>query len=90
MFGDFFLYEAARLVLQQQFMLRNCQRFTSVSPSFHLRCKSALPSLFLRYCSITCPSLLHRCSIVSMDNRWIIDGLLMDYLRRKSINTIAR
>ena len=67
-----------------------CRGIANVSPPFYLRCKSALPSLFLRYCSIACPSLLHRCSIVSMDNRWIIDGLLMDYLRRKSIDTIAR
>ena len=75
MFGDFFLYEAARLVLQQQFMLRNCQRFTSVLPSLYLRCNSALPSLFLRYCSIACPSLLHRFDGQSMDYRWITDGL---------------
>jgi len=36
-----------------------------------------MPS-FLRSYSIATPSLLHRYSIVSMDNRWIIDGLSMD------------
>ena len=78
MFGVFFQYEVAPLVWQQQIMQRN-----------HLCFPSVLPSLFLRYCSIACPSLHHRCFIVSMDNRWIIDGLLMDYLRRKSDNTMT-
>ena len=36
-----------------------------------------MPS-FLRSCSIAAPSLLHRYSIVSMDNRWTTDGLSMD------------
>ena len=79
MFGDCFQYEVVRLVLQQQIMQRN-----------HLCLPSVLPSLFLRCCSIASPSLVHRYSIVSMDNRWIIDGLLMDYLRRMSDNTRVR
>ena len=62
MFGVFFQYEVAPLVLQEQIMSRNC-----------LRLPFALP----------------RCSIVSMDYRWIIDGLLMDYLRSKSDNTMV-
>ena len=79
MFGVFFQYEVARLAWQQQIIQRN-----------HLCLPSGLPSLFFRCFSIATPSLLHRCSIVSMDNRWIIDGLLMDYLRRRSYNTRAR
>ena len=78
MFGVFFQYEVAPLVLQEQIMQRN-----------HPRLFSIVTPLFLRYCSIACPSLLHRCSIETMDYRWIIDGLLMDYLRRKSVDTMA-
>ena len=37
---------------------------------------------FLRRYSIATPSLLHRKSIVSMEYRWTIDGLSMDYLMR--------
>jgi hypothetical protein len=40
--------------------------------------------LFFRFSSVVAPSLLHRLSIETMDYRWIIDGLSMDYLRRKS------
>ena len=79
MFGVFFQYEVAPLVLQEQIMQEN-----------HPRLFSIVTPLFLRSTSVTTPSLVHRCSIETMDYRWIIDGLLMDYLRRKSIDTIAR
>ena len=46
---------------------------------------SFCPLLVRRY-SIASPSLVHRYSIVSMENRWIIDGLLMDYLMREKGN----
>ena len=79
MFGVFFQYEVAPLVLQEQIMQENHPRLFSIVTPLFLRPSSALP-----------PLLLHRFSIETMDYRWIIDGLLMDYLRRKSIDTIAR
>ena len=79
MFGVFFQYEVAPLVLQEQIMQEN-----------HPCLFSIVTPLFLRSSSVTAPSLVHRYSIVSMDNRWIIDGLLMDYLRRMSDNTRVR
>ena len=39
---------------------------------------------FLHRLSIVSPSFLHRSSIETMDHRWSIDGVSMEYLRRKS------
>ena len=59
--------------------------FLYTSSSYHplllLFSSSSGPKLLHRY-SIATPSLLHRYSIETMDNRWIIDGLLMDYLMK--------
>ena len=41
-------------------------------------------SLFFPCSSYVGPSLLHRCSIVTPSKRWTIDGVTMEYLRRKS------
>ena len=41
------------------------------------------PDIFLR-CSYVPPSLVHRYSIETMDHRWSIDGVSMEYLRWNS------
>ena len=46
-------------------------------------CKSEASPSHLHRISIASPSHLHRLSIETMEYRWIIDGLSMDYLRRK-------
>ena len=53
--------------------------FRLVTYSFPCRCDVSKTRLFFRSISIACPSLLHRCSIVSMDYRWTIDGVTMEY-----------
>ena len=68
MFGVFFQYEVAPLVLQEQIMQEN-----------HPRLFSIVTPLFLRSTSVTTPSLVHRCSIAAPSKRWSIDGLSMDY-----------
>ena len=90
MFGVFFQYEVAPLVLQEQIMQENHPRLFSIVTPLFLRSSSALPPLLLHRLSIAAPSLLHRYSIETMEYRWIIDGLLMDYLRRMSDNTRVR
>ena len=40
---------------------------------------SVVSPLFLRRYSIDAPSILHRLSIVSMEERWSTDGLSMEY-----------
>ena len=45
---------------------------------------SQITGLQLHSFSIVSPSLLHRSSIETMDHRWSIDGVSMEYLRRKS------
>ena len=55
--------------------------FLSPNPPLFLFTCSFRPLLVRSY-SIATPSLLHRYSIETMDNRWIIDGLLMDYLMK--------
>ena len=57
--------------------------FRLVTYSFPCRCDTSKTRLFFRSISIACPSLLHRCSIVSMDYRWSNDGVTMEYLGRK-------
>ena len=68
MFGVFFQYEVAPLVLQEQIMQEN-----------HPRLFSIVTPLFLRSTSVTTPSFVHRCSIAAPSKRWSIDGLSMDY-----------
>ena len=55
--------------------------FLSPNPPLFLFSCSFRPLLVRSY-SITVPSQFHRCSIETMDKRWIIDGLLMDYLMK--------
>ncbi len=55
--------------------------FLSPNPPMFLFSCSFRPLLVRSY-SIATPSLLNRYSIETMDNRWIIDGLLMDYLMK--------
>ena len=43
-----------------------------------------IPPLKLRRCYISCPSVLHRYSIETMEHVWSIYGVCMEYLRRKN------
>ena len=52
--------------------------FRLVTYSLLCRNNTAKTRFFFRSISIACPSLLHRCSIETMDNRWSIDGLSWD------------
>ena len=52
--------------------------FRLVTYSFPCRCDTSKTRLFFRSISIAAPSLLHRCSIVSMDYRWSNDGVSWD------------
>ena len=76
MFGVFFQYEVAPLVLQEQIMQENHPRLFSIVTPLFLRPSSALP-----------PLLLHRCSIASPSKRWTIDGVTMEY--RWSIDGVS-
>lgn len=49
------------------------RKLTYLSLYFYLQ-TIQLPRLIHRFSSVAAPSLLHRCSIESMDNRWTIDG----------------
>ena len=71
----FFQYEVAPLVLQEQIMQENHLRLFSIVTPLFLRPSSALPPLLLHRLSIAAPSLLHRNDGLSMDYRWITDGL---------------
>ena len=56
--------------------------FPDVANRFCFARKSANPLLLVIRYSIDTPYILHRYSIVSMDYRWIIDGLSMEYPMR--------
>ena len=57
-----------------------CEFPSPYPPLFLFSC--SFRTLLVRSYSIATPSLLHRNSIETMDYRWIIDGLLMDYLMK--------
>ena len=75
MFGVFFQYEVAPLVLQEQIMQENHPRLFSIVTPLFLRSSSVTTPSFVHRLSIAAPSLLHLNDGVSMDYRWITDGL---------------
>ena len=50
------------------------------SPQEHGNSLQETP-LFYRFSTVDAPSILHRWSIVSMEDRWTTDGLSMEYPR---------
>ena len=59
-------------------------RYFSVIPSLFLRSPFALPSFSLHIIYKVSSLILHCFSIVTMDNRWTIDGQSMDKYRMKN------
>ena len=78
------LHDDAHLLIFEiiEILWHKDSRFLDFSPqeqTIFLARNSAISPLFLRRYSIDSPSILHRWSIVSMEERWSIDGLTMEY-----------